>query len=345
MGNGVRRQALYFTAPRQMALREEELPPPGAGEVTVATLVSGISAGTEMLFYRDEVPPELAADATIAALSGPTGYPLKYGYAAVGRVIQLGSGVDRGWLGRLVFAFQPHQSHFTAPLTELQPLPAEVNPETAVLLPNMETAVSLLMDGRPLIGERVALFGQGVVGLLTTALLAGYPLASLTAVEPAEKRQALARRVGATAVVDPTAPDSRERLQTALGGPADLAYELSGNPQALDQAIAATGFDGRIVIGSWYGQKQAALNLGGPFHRSHIRLISSQVSQINPRWRGRWTHARRLDWAWEMLRRLRPSFLVTHRFELDQAPLAYQLLDEAGDTAVQVALIYPTGSD
>ena len=227
MGIGVRRQALYFTAPRRVELREEELPPPGTGEVTVATLVSAISAGSEMLFYRDEVPPELAADATIAALSGPTGYPLKYGYAAVGRVIQLGSGVDRGWLGRLVFAFQPHQSHFVTPLAELQPLPADLNPETAVLLPNMETAVSLLMDGQPLISERVVVFGQGVVGLLTTALLADYPLASLTAVEPAEKRQDFARRVGATAVVNPTAPDSLERLQTALDGPADLVYELS----------------------------------------------------------------------------------------------------------------------
>jgi 2-desacetyl-2-hydroxyethyl bacteriochlorophyllide A dehydrogenase len=338
----MKRRALYFTAPRRVELREEPLPPPGAGQATVATLVSGISAGTEMLFYRDEVPPELTTDATIAALSSTAGYPLKYGYAAVGRVVDLGAGVDKDWLGRLVFAFQPHQSHFTANTADLRPLPDDIDPELAVMLPNMETAVSLLMDGRPVIGERTAIFGQGIVGLLTTALLARYPLASVTAVEPAANRREWAARLGATATVNPFLPDSGARLEAALGGPADRAYELSGNPQTLNLAIGATGFDGRIVIGSWYGQKMAALDLGGPFHRSHIRLISSQVSQINPRWRGRWTHERRLNWAWEMLARVRPSFLISHRFPLAQAASAYELLNgEAGGAAGQLLLTYP----
>jgi 2-desacetyl-2-hydroxyethyl bacteriochlorophyllide A dehydrogenase len=337
----MKRQALYFSAPRQVEIREERLPPPGAGEATVATIVSGVSAGTEMLFYRDEVPAELAADETIAALSGPAGYPLQYGYAAVGRVVNLGAGVDKAWLGRLVFAFQPHQSHFVANTADLHPLPEGMDPETAVLLPNMETAVSLLMDGQPLIGERTAVFGQGVVGLLTTALLSHYPLASVTAVEPAANRQELARKLGATAVVNPLSPDSGAQIKAALGGAADLCYELSGNPQALNMALEVTGFNGRVVIGSWYGRKEATLNLGGSFHRSHIRLISSQVSQINPRWRGRWTHERRLGWAWEMLRRLRPSFLITHKFDIGQAALAYELLDGAErETAVQVVLRY-----
>ena len=337
----MKREALYFTAPGRVAVREERLPPPGAGEAAVATIASGISAGTEMLFYRGEVPPELTADATIAALSGGAGYPLKYGYAAVGRVISLGSGVDKTWLGRLVFAFQPHQSHFTANTADLRPLPNAIDPELAVMMPNMETAVSLLMDGRPMIGERTAVFGQGIVGLLTTALLARYPLASVTAVEPAANRREWARRLGATATVNPFLPDSGAQLEAALDGPADLVYELSGNPQTLNMAIGATSFDGRIVIGSWYGQKMAVLDLGGPFHRSHIRLISSQVSQINPRWRGRWTHERRLTWAWEMFAQVRPSFLISHRFPLAQAASAYQLLDsEAGSAAGQLVLTY-----
>jgi 2-desacetyl-2-hydroxyethyl bacteriochlorophyllide A dehydrogenase len=359
----MKRTALYFTAPRQVELRQEPLPPPGAGQATVAVLASGVSAGTEMLFYRDEVPPELTTDATIAALSSTAGYPLKYGYAAVGRVVDLGAGVEKDWLGRLVFAFQPHQSHFTADVALLhpflessrdfqsrqhqnaignrgydEPLPLE----TAVMLPNMETAVSLLMDGQPMLGERAAVFGQGVVGLLTAALLAQYPLAGLTAVEPNPNRRQLALQMGATAVVDPLAADGLAQLESKLGGPADLCYELSGNPQALNMALGATGFDGRIVIGSWYGRKQAALDLGGAFHRSHIRLIASQVSQINPRWRGRWTHERRLAWAWEMLRRVRPSPLITHRFDFAQAESAYRLLDSAEGTAVgQVVLVYP----
>jgi threonine dehydrogenase-like Zn-dependent dehydrogenase len=121
---------------------------------------------------------------------------------------------------------------------------------------------------------------------------------------------------------------------------ADLTYELSGNPAALDQAITVTGFDGRIVIGSWYGQKRANLNLGGSFHRSRIRLISSQVSTIAPAWTGRWTKSRRLGVAWEMLERVRPAHLITHRLPLDQAHHAYMLLDQHPQETLQVLLTY-----
>jgi NADPH:quinone reductase-like Zn-dependent oxidoreductase len=93
-------------------------------------------------------------------------------------VIDIGAQVDREWLGRSVFSFQPHATHFAAHPIELIPLPENVSPKQAVFLPNLETAVNFLLDGGPLLGERVVVLGQGVVGLLTTALLAQYPGAS-----------------------------------------------------------------------------------------------------------------------------------------------------------------------
>jgi alcohol dehydrogenase len=121
---------------------------------------------------------------------------------------------------------------------------------------------------------------------------------------------------------------------------ADLALELSGNPAALDQAIRAVGYGGRVLIGSWYGTKSATLNLGGAFHRNHVQLISSQVSTLAPRWRGRWDKARRFDVAWRMLARHNPAQLITHRFPIKQAADAYRLLDQAGHETVQVVLTY-----
>jgi threonine dehydrogenase-like Zn-dependent dehydrogenase len=122
----------------------------------------------------------------------------------------------------------------------------------------------------------------------------------------------------------------------------DLAFELSGNPAALDTAIEAMGFNGRILIGSWYGRKRADLNLGGKFHRSQMQLISSQVSHIAPRWRGRWRKARRLAVAWEMLQKQQPQQLITHRFPLAQAQQAYELIDQRPETAVQIIFTYTT---
>jgi threonine dehydrogenase-like Zn-dependent dehydrogenase len=95
-----------------------------------------------------------------------------------------------------------------------------------------------------------------------------------------------------------------------------------------------------VVIGSWYGQKRPDLNLGGRFHRSRIRLISSQVSTLAPEWTGRWSKARRLQVAWCMLEQVRPARLITHRFPLTQAAQAYALLDQHPEEAIQVLLTY-----
>lgn len=341
----MRRQALYFIEPGQMAVREEALGPPGPGQVLVKTLISAISPGTELLIYRGQAPADLPVDVSIAALPGRFSFPLKYGYSAVGQVTALGPGVPRLWRGEKVFSFHPHESLFLATPDELQRLPDGVAPEEAVFLANLETAVTLLLDGQPLIGEQVAVFGQGIVGLLLTALLARLPLASLVTLDLYPLRRRTSEALGAHASLDPMAPRGSEQLLEALQGSrptpgADLTYEVSGNPATLDQAMAATGVHGRVVIGSWYGEKKADLHLGGRFHRSRLRLISSQVSSIPPPLSGRWSKFRRLQVAWEMLQQIKPARLITHRVPFSQAAQAYDLIDRHPEETIQVVLTY-----
>ena len=339
------RQALYFTGVRQVALKRETIPNPAFGQVLVKTIISAISPGTELLVYRGLAPTDLAKDETITALAGDFSFPLKYGYAAVGQVLKLGRGVAPGWEGRLVFAFHPHESHFLATPDELLGLPAGLTPEAAVFFPNMETAVTFLLDGQPLMGEQVAVFGQGIVGLLLTALLSRWPLSSLVTLDLYPRRRLLSEDLGAHLSLDPSAPDVLARLAAGLQGSgpfpgADLCYEISGNPAALDQAIAAAGFSGRVVIGSWYGLKRSDLNLGGRFHRSRVRLISSQVSSIAPEFTGRWNKTRRYHVTWQMLAQVQPARFITQRFPIDQAAQAYELLDHHPEDAIQVILTY-----
>jgi threonine dehydrogenase-like Zn-dependent dehydrogenase len=284
-------------------------------------------------------------DETIPSLSGKFDYPLKYGYAAVGRVIATGSKVPSAWRGRCVFAYSPHESHFISAMENLVPLPSTLSPEDGSLLANMETAINFLMDGRPLIGEQVAIFGQGVVGLLTTALLAQFPLARLVALDPIPLRREKSLSVGAHHALDPTIPEALSRLHEALQQErpyqgADLTYEISGDPATLNQAIAATGFNGRVVIGSWYGRKQASLSLGSRFHRSRISLISSQVSTVSPGLESRWSKTRRRQATLQMLEKLKPAHLVTHRFSAHEAAQAYTLLDQTPEEAIQIVLTY-----
>jgi len=336
------RQAVYFTQPGAVEIREEALPPPAPNEVFVKTILSAVSSGTEMLVYRHQIPQNLPLDSTIAALSGNFDYPLKYGYSTVGRVIELGQGVDRSWQNKLVFAFHPHESHFIAAPEDLLPLPENVTPEDAVFLANMETAVNFLMDGQPIIGEQVVVFGQGIVGLLTTALLAQFPLGKLITVDQYPLRRRVSQEIGASCRLEPAGLPEKiyPLLHSGDTHGADLVFELSGNPEAFNQAIAITGFDGRIVLGSWYGQKTVNLELGGRFHRSRIRLISSQVSTLSPGLTGRWNKARRLEVAWRMLAGIKPSRLISHRFAVAEAPAAYQFLDNNSGEALQVVFTY-----
>lgn len=346
MTPGRRRAAVVFTAPSSIEIQGEDVDPVGDGQVLVRTLQSAISAGTELMIYRGLAPGGLPTDASLPSLEGGLGFPLKYGYSSVGRVDELGRGVDSAWQDRLVFAFQPHQTHFVSNVTDLIPLPSNLGPDEAIFLPNTETAIGLVHDGAPLAGERIAIFGQGIVGLLTTAVLAPMRPSRLITVDRFEKRREASIRFGAHLALDPTSEGAPERLSEALSSAteypgADLTYELSGDPATLDQAIAATGDDGRVVIGSWYGRRTAPLDLGGRFHRSRMRLISSQVSTLAPALSGRWTKARRLEVALSLLGDIRPGSLITHRIPFEDAAAAYRLLDETPADVLQVVLVYP----
>ena len=340
----MKRESLYFTAPGRVEVRHEELPGPGPGEALVRSIVSSLSAGTEMHFFRGDLPSGTSLDLSIPSLNGTARYPFKYGYSVVGRVEALGEGVPGDWMGRTVLSLHPHESRFAAPLNELVPVPEDIGAEEATFLPNMETAVNLVQDGGPSIGEDVFVLGQGVVGLLTTALLSRMPLGQLVTVDPHERRRQLSLQMGAHGS-HPSSLGAKALLGLAgLGGRgADLVYEVSGNPAALGTAVDLAGFGGRVVVGSWYGGRRAEVGLGSHFHRDRVRISSSQVSTVAPGLAGRWDKARRLGLAWEMLRRVRPGGLVTHRLPFLQAQEAYELLGSARDEVLQVVLEYGGG--
>jgi 2-desacetyl-2-hydroxyethyl bacteriochlorophyllide A dehydrogenase len=331
-------QSVFFTNPYEIEIQEKTLAPLDPGDMLVETQFSAISPGTELLIYRGHAPTELSVDENIAALGGSLEYPLQYGYAAVGTVIEVGDDLPTKWIDRTVFSFQPHQNYFITKPEHVIPLPEGISLQSAVFLPNMETAVNFLMDGHPIIGERVAVFGQGIVGLLTTALLSKFPLKDLMTLDLYPNRRAASLDAGAIQSFDPRNATALSQVRGEIG--ADLVYELSGSPKSLDQAISVTGFAGRVVVGSWYGRKRVSLDLGGHFHRSRIQIISSQVSSLAPFIRGRWNKSRRFDLAWEMIHQMHPERWITHLLPFEQAPQGYHLLDQNPYEVIQVLLDY-----
>jgi 2-desacetyl-2-hydroxyethyl bacteriochlorophyllide A dehydrogenase len=330
-------KALWFTAPRTAALREETVPSPGPGEVRVGTLVSAVSAGTELLVYRGGVPQGLPLD--LPTLRGSYAFPIKYGYAAVGVVLDVGLEVEHLFPGDPVFVHHPHQEVFVVPATMPVRLPEGLDPLLGVFLANLETALNVVHDTPMHLGETAIVFGAGVVGLLVARLIRLAGAGTVLVVDPLERRRELAIAAGADDAVGPEGVDGRI-LDATDGRGADVAVEASGSGAALRAAIGAVATEGTVVAASWYGMKPVELDLGGHFHRGRVRLRSSQVGRSNPELAPRWDHDRRTKTALGLLGRLELETLISHRIPFQRAPEAYPLLEEGPEEAVQVVFTY-----
>ena len=330
-------RALWFTAPRAAALRDETVPSPGPCQVRVETIASAVSAGTEMLVYRGDVPEYLPLD--LPTLEGSYAFPIKYGYAAVGKILDTGPEVEHFSPGDSVFVYHPHQEVFVVPARIPVLLPDDLDPLLGVFTANLETALNVVHDTPVRLGETALVFGQGVVGLLVARLLKRAGAGPVLVVDPLEKRRNLALTAGADDAFEPE--ELNERVMGITGGRgADVAVETSGSGAALQSAIDAVAAEGTVVVASWYGTKPVTLALGGHFHRGRVRLRSSQVGRLNPELAPRWDRDRRMETVLGLLSELDLRDLISHLIPFERAPEAYRLLDERPGEAVQVVFTY-----
>jgi 2-desacetyl-2-hydroxyethyl bacteriochlorophyllide A dehydrogenase len=330
--------SVWFPRPRTVELRREDDAPLGPDDVRVSAIASAISAGTEMLVYRGQVPTDLPLD--LPTLQGSFAFPIKYGYASAGEVVEIGPNVRRLGRGDRVFVHHPHQSTYVVPSTMPVRLHPDLEPMLGVFLANTETAVNVVLDAAPRLGENVAVFGLGVVGLLITQLVRRTGANRVIAIDPLAHRREQACRVGADIALPPDESVASVIRDLTAGAGVDLAIEASGNVSALDQALGSVAFGGTVVVCSWYGTKPVAVTLGGAFHRRRLRIVSSQVSTIDATLQPRWTTGRRLAVARDLLADLELRSLITHQFPIDRAHEAFALVDAHADETVQVVLTY-----
>jgi 2-desacetyl-2-hydroxyethyl bacteriochlorophyllide A dehydrogenase len=329
----VKARAVHFVAPRQVELREVELPEVSGHRVLVATEFSGISGGTEMLAYRGEVDPDLPLDETLSALAGTFTYPFRYGYAAVGRVLRPAGSLHEG---ELVFAFHPHQDLFVVDVRDVLPT-GGIEPRAATLYPLVETALQVCLDAALRLGETVVVVGQGAVGILIAALLTRTG-AVVLASEPRAARREAAAAFGVHAV----APEQVGELveATTAGRGADLVVEASGSPAALASSLVLLAHEGTALVCSWYGTGTARLPLGADFHRRRLTIRSTQVSTLPAALTATWDRHRRAAAAWQLLGELPVATLTTHEFPLDQLAEAYASVDRGDEGLVHAVLRY-----
>lgn len=319
---------MWFVSEKRVEIREEQVQP-RKDEILVRSALCGISHGTELLFFNNEIPENLALDVSLPSLQGHFHYPVKYGYINVGRAES----------GEKFFVFYPHQDVFAVSRDVCVPLPEELSFEDAGFFAHMETALGIVQDASPSPGDCVAVFGQGAVGLLTAELLSRMLLAELISVEPIPKRRELSSQIGCT-VLDSGDQHLVQRIRELTEGRGvDCAINISGSSRALQNAMNAACFSGKIVEASWYGSRVAALDLGDAFHRKRLHVQGSQVSRIDPCLAGRWTKKRRTSLAVALLQEIHPSKYITHRFRLEEAQRAFELLNEHPEEVIEAVLV------
>jgi len=292
-----------------------------------------------MLVYRGEVQGDLPLD--LPTFAGGFSFPIKHGYAAVGRVVDTGPDVENLSPGDPVFVHHPHQDCFTVPADLPVRLPDGLDPTRAVFFANAETALNVVHDTTARLGESTVVFGGGVVGLLVTGLLKMAGLSPALVVEPVPERRGLALKMGADAAFGPEGAAERVFAETGGRG-ADFALEASGSGTAMAEAVECVAVEGTVVAASWYGTKTVELPLGGRFHRGRVKIRSSQVGRIAPELSARWDWDRRTGTVLSLLQdpRLPLEALISHKVPFGEAPGVYKMLDAGDDGAVQVVFDY-----
>ncbi|AYL39798.1 dehydrogenase (plasmid) [Streptomyces fungicidicus] len=297
-------RAFWLDSPGRGTIREVTLPEPGADEVLVRSLFSGVSRGTETLVFRGGVPESQHAVMRAPFQEGDFPAPVKYGYLNVG-VVEEG---PEALAGRTVFCLYPHQTRYVVPAAAVTPLPDGVPAGRAVLAGTVETAVNALWDAAPLVGDRIAVVGGGMVGCSVAALLARFPGVRVQLVDADPARAKTAEALGAGFALP----------GDALGD-CDLVVHASATEQGLSRALELLRPEGTVVELSWYGDRPVSLPLGEAFHSRRLVLRSSQVGTISPA-RANRSYADRLALALDLLADPALDALITGESAFEELP-------------------------
>ena len=305
MSSEAEARAFWLREPGIGEIRPVTLPEPGRDEVMVRTLRSGVSRGTETLVFRGGVPPGHYADMRAPFQEGDFPAPVKYGYLNVGTVEQGPEELH----GRTVFCLYPHQSAYVVPARAVTVVPDDVPPARAVLAGTVETAVNALWDAGPLLGDRVAVVGAGMVGCCVARLLSRFPAVEVTLVDVDPGRAEVAAALGVGFALPADAPGGR-----------DLVVHASATSAGLQRSLELLAPEGTVIELSWYGDDEVQLSLGGAFHSSRLGIRASQVGTVSPARAGRRTTADRLALALELLRDPAFDALVTGQSHFSELP-------------------------
>lgn len=296
---------LIAPAKEQVAFHEYERLALQPSQVRVRSLFGAAKHGTEMALYKGYADLRGAYDTEYHIFNPEqhgVNYPVRLGNICVGQVIEIAPDVTQIKQGDIVFNYGPFREEHVWSEKAVRILPAGIPWQAAVCLDPAEFALGALRDGHVRIGDAVAIFGMGAIGLVVMQLakLAGaYPV---IAVDPLPLRREVALECGADLVLDPTHCDAGLEIKKATQKRgADVCIEYSGHYLGLQAALRGVAYNGTVVAGAWPGAYPAGLDFGAEAHMNRPKIVFSRAcSEPNPDYPN-WNEARLFDVAWRFL--------------------------------------------
>lgn len=344
---------LLAIGPRRPALLEYVERPLEEGELRIRSTFSAEKHGTTLLLYRGEslflnkyydLERMIFVNLEESEKSGQIGFPFPLGNMTTGVVEEVSSSVSKFKVGDRVYGYLPIRETHTVSEDQVMSAPVGLSDEELVCIDPAVVALMAIREGHIKLGDRVAVFGMGAIGLFVIQMCKLSGCSSVIAIEPIEKRRRLAERFGADHVVDPRSTDVGMEVRNLTDGKGvDISLEVSGNYQALHQAIRATRYGGVVVPVSWYHGDALGLNLGEEFHFNRLSLVSGARVESEPyREYPLWDRRRVYDTVIELFtkKKLNVQGILDPIVKFDQVLEAYKLIDERPWECVKLGVIY-----
>jgi len=226
-------------------------------------------------------------------------YPISLGNMNYGNVIETGSDVQNIPVGSQVAVSGSFQLETVARTEDCFPCPEGLDWRTAFLQDPAEFAMGAIRDGNVRIGDQVAVFSLGSIGLTTIQLLKAAGAERVVGIDPIAARREAALACGADSVLgaDPEDLGWQIRQLTRREG-IDVVIDFSGAVPAMQAAFRALAPLGTLVLGAYPNEKTATLDFGRESHHNQITIVftraCSHPNRDHPRWD--WHRIRRASW-------------------------------------------------
>ena len=337
------------TEPRKAFAREYEDAPLKEDEIRVKVSYAAAKHGTEFTHFRGEDPfLENVFDEELQLFlpskeAAEKPFFMRPGNMWVGNITEIGPKVSGFQVGERIAGYGPFKSTHTLKAENALRMSERMTWKEAMCYDPAQFALGGIRDGQVRVGDNVAIFGLGAIGLIAAQLARLAGAAKVIVCDPIQKRREAALENGADLALDSSAVDVGLEIKKATDNRgADVIIETSANYHALQHAIRGIAYNGNIAVVGWYHECAGGFNLGREAHFNQPNILLSRACSEPNRDYPRWDFDRICAVCWDMLRKglIKCENIVDPVVALEEAADAYMAIEQNPSSSVKLGVTF-----